>query len=75
MHNCQVSLGLPATYFGADIDDLLTKNSVKKTLYYDFDGEIGVCHISIETFADEIAFSQEVDESVDILAEGDIELF
>jgi len=40
---------------------------VQKALYYDLDGEIDVCHISNETFADEIAFSQEVDESVGTL--------
>jgi len=74
-HKCQVFLGLPITYFGADIGDLISGESAIKTMYFDLDGESCACHISIETLNDELAFSAEVDESVDVIAEGEIELF
>jgi hypothetical protein len=75
IHNCQVSLGLPTTYFGTDINDLFVSECDRVSIYFDLDGEVGACHISVETFSDELSFSQEIDESIDILAEGDIELF
>jgi len=74
-HNCQVSLGLPTTYFGTEIDNLLVGECDKKSMYFDLDGEVCACHISIETFSDDLLFSHEVDENIDVLAEGEIELF
>ena len=74
-HNCQVTLGLPTTYFGTDINDLIVGDCERVSMYFDLDGEICACHISIETFNEEVSFSLEVDEDVDVLAEGDIELF
>jgi len=74
-HQCQVSLGLPATYFGVDIGDLISGERKIESMYFDLEGEFCACHISIETFGDELTFSVEIDESVDVLAEGEIELF
>jgi len=74
-HNCFVSLGLPTTYFGAGIDDLIDGGCEKKAMYFDLDGEVCACHILIEAFSDELLFSVEVDECIDVLAEGEIELF
>lgn len=74
-HQCQVFLGLPTTYFGAYIGDLISGEGEIKTLYFNLDGEFCACHISIETFGDDLAFSVEVDESIDVIAEGEIELF
>jgi hypothetical protein len=74
-HKCQVSLGLPTTYFGTDIGELITGVNEIKSIIFDLDGEYCACHILIDTFSDELSFSDGVDNSIDIMAEGDIELF
>jgi len=74
-HKCQVSLGLPITYFGTNISDLIESENETKSMFFDLDGENCACHISIETFGSELLFSVEIDDDVDVLAEGEIELF
>tara|TARA_R110002072_G_scaffold139487_2_gene283152 strand:- start:12214 stop:12789 length:576 start_codon:yes stop_codon:yes gene_type:complete len=73
--NCQISLGLPSTYFGIDANNVLADDGKKITIYFDLDGVICACHISIEFFSDNIEFDEFNDDNIDILPEGEIELF
>jgi hypothetical protein len=73
--NCQISLGLPRTYFGIGANNVLDDEGKKITIYFDVDGVICACHISIELFTDNIEFDEINDDNIDILPEGEIELF
>ncbi len=73
--NCYISLGLPSTYFGIDANYVLADDGKKITIYFDLDGVICACHISIEFFSDNIKFDEFNDDNIDILPEGDIEFF
>tara|TARA_R110001592_G_scaffold49482_1_gene154266 strand:+ start:18314 stop:18856 length:543 start_codon:yes stop_codon:yes gene_type:complete len=74
-HDCFVNIGLPQSYFGAQVDDLLSDNSNQEDYYFDIDGEVCRCSISIEVFDEAISFSIEKNESIDMQEEGELELF
>jgi chemotaxis protein CheX len=75
LHNCQVDIGLPTTYFGADINSLLSSNSEKNCIYFDVDGETCAFHSSIEVFEDNMVFTIEESDDADGVDEGELELF
>lgn len=75
-HDCYVNIGLPTSYFGADVGELLAQNSSQVDYYFDLDGQICGCSISIEVFDDAMSFSIEPNQSVDLQSEdGELELF
>jgi len=74
-HNLQVDLGLPTSYFGADLDNLILADQHRLSLFFDLDGESCAFHIGIEIFAEDIDFSLEEIKREDDLAESEIELF
>tara|TARA_R110002073_G_scaffold132_3_gene1677 strand:- start:13093 stop:13635 length:543 start_codon:yes stop_codon:yes gene_type:complete len=74
-HDCFVQLGLPQSYFGAKVDELLSQNSDQADYYFDIDGEICGCSISIEIFDEAMSFSIEKNEDIDIQEEGELEMF
>jgi hypothetical protein len=74
-HDCYVNIGLPTTYFGADVDELLSQNSAIAHYYFDIDGQICGCSISIEVFDDAMSFSIERNQSVDLQEGGELEFF
>ena len=74
-HKCEVSLGLPTTYFSADINDLMTGESKAKPILFEINGEVCAFHISIKIMGRELVFTADVDDSIDLLAEGEMELF
>tara|TARA_R110001592_G_scaffold296139_1_gene566467 strand:- start:20575 stop:21117 length:543 start_codon:yes stop_codon:yes gene_type:complete len=74
-HDCYVNLGLPLSYFGAQIDELLAQNSVQEDYYFDVDHEICRCSISIEVFDEAMIFSIEKNNSINMQEEGEMELF
>jgi hypothetical protein len=74
-HDCFVNIGLPQSYFGAQIDELLCQNSDQEDYYFDIDGEICRCSISIEVFDEAMSFSIEKNESVHVQEEGEMEMF
>ncbi|MBT7442775.1 MAG: hypothetical protein HN790_02265 [Methylococcales bacterium] len=73
-HDCTALIGLPAIYFGTEIDDLLAENGDRHNLYFDIDGEACGCIISTEIFDDAPSFSLS-DNNIELMAEGEIELF
>jgi len=74
-HECFVDLGLPTSYFGADVEELLSENSELVGYYFDVDGEVCGCSISIEVFDEALTFALEVSEASNIQDEGELELF
>ncbi len=74
-HDCFVSIGLPQSFFGADVDELLAENSEQVDYYFDIDGEVCGCSISIEVFDEAMSFSVEKNDAIDIQEEGELELF
>lgn len=73
-HDCYVRIGLPQSYFGADVDELLSQNSEQADFYFDIDGEVCVCSISIEVYDEALTFSIEKT-NINIQEEGELELF
>lgn len=74
-HDCYVRIGLPQSYFGANVDELLSQNSEHADYYFDVDGEICGCSISIEVFDEAMSFSIEKNQNIDMQEEGELELF
>jgi len=74
-HNLQVDLGLPTSYFGADLDSLILADQHRLSLFFDLDGECCAFHIGVGIFAEDIDFSFEEIKREDDLAESEIELF
>jgi hypothetical protein len=74
-HDCFVNIGLPLSYFGADVNELLSQNSDQADYYFNVDGEICSCSISIEIFDDAMSFSIDKNDDIDIQEEGELELF
>lgn len=74
-HDCYINIGLPLSYFGADVDELLSQNSQKVDYYFEVDGEICGCSISLEVFEEGMSFSIEPNQNIDIQEEGELELF
>jgi hypothetical protein len=74
-HECFVVIGLPTSYFGADVDELLSENSQLRSYYFTVDGEMCGCSISIEVFDDALSFAIEVKEENLQQGEGEMEMF
>ena len=74
-HDCYVNLGLPTSYFGADINELLSENSEQASYYFDVDGEICGCSISVEVFDDAMSFSLDTNPEMHLQEEGELEFF
>lgn len=75
-HHCHVMLGLPAAYFGNEIDITeVNKDFDRLDFPFEVDHELCECVLDIKIFNENLDFSQQVDEEVDVMAEGDIELF
>lgn len=74
-HDCTVHPGLPQSYFGAEVDELLSQNSQQSDYYFDLDGEVCGCSISIEVFDEAMSFSIEKNENIDTQEEGELEMF
>jgi len=73
-HDCQVILGLPITCYGDDINPL-SEVCYKRALYFELDGEVCVCYIAVEAFADNMVFSVKEDRAAGELLRGELELF
>lgn len=74
-HECFISIGLPATFFGANVDDLLAENSSIDSYYFDIDGEVAGCSISIEVYDEAMSFCLEANSHEEDQNEGELELF
>lgn len=74
-HNCTVTLGLPQKYFGLSINELLPEGGSKHYLFYAIDGEICACNLSVEIFNDNVSFTEEENQELNLSAEGDLEFF
>lgn len=74
-HDCYVTIGLPTSYFGADVDELLAENSNMIHYYFDIDGQACGCSISIEIFDDAMSFSIEANKDIDLQEGGELEFF
>ena len=74
-HDCSVVLGLPTTYFGADLDVLLQDNSERLTYFFGIDGEVCACTIALEVFNDATNYTIEANSHEGEQNEGDLELF
>lgn len=74
-HDCYVDLGLPISYFGANVDELLSQNSSLVQYYFDIDGQVCGCSISIEVFNEGMSFSIEPNNDIDLQEDGELEFF
>lgn len=74
-HQQEITLGLPSTTFGVNLDDLIAPSPTRFTTYLDVDGEHCAFHIGIEFFTDDVCFISEPEVAEDALMESEIELF
>lgn len=74
-HKEEVSIGLPNTTFGIEIDELLDPGPTRYSCYIEVDGEPCAFHIGMEFFAEDITFVHEIVEVEDMVMESEIELF
>ena len=77
-HECNVDIGLPTTYFGAELESLLSANganSERKTYFFDIDGELCACSIALEVFNDATSYVIDPNSHDDDQNEGELELF
>ena len=74
-HDCMVQIGLPQSYFGAKVEELLAQNTHQADYYFDIDGEVCGCSISIEIFDEAMSFSIDKNEDINMQEEGELELF
>jgi hypothetical protein len=74
-HDCFVTIGLPSSYYGADVAQLLSENSQQASYFFDVDGEVCGCSISLEVFDEALSFSVEVNEDMKVQSEGEMEMF
>ena len=74
-HECFISIGLPTTFFGANVDDLLEENSTLASYYFDIDGEVAGCSISLEVYDEAMSFCLEANSHEEDQNEGELELF
>lgn len=74
-HNLEITLGLPASYFGISIDHLISAEHERMTFTYDVDGQECAFYLGIELFSQDIVLSEQPEESADVLFESEIELF
>jgi len=74
-HDCFANIGLPISYFGADVDELLAQNSALVHYYFEMDGQICGCSISIEVFDEAMSFSIEKNSNIDLQEDGELEFF
>jgi hypothetical protein len=70
----EIMLGLPSSYFGTDITDLMTTEQSYYSVFYNVDGEVCAFHLGIEALNDEPLFHETEDDD-DALMESEIELF
>ncbi len=71
-----LQLGLPVTYYGADDSELMQQDE-KITLYFELDGEVCACYLSVELLvkAEELNSSNYFQEGADDSIRGELELF
>lgn len=74
-HDCFISIGLPTTFYGAEVTELLAENSNFSSSYFDIDGEVAGCSISIEVYDEAMTFSIESNGFDEDQHEGELELF
>jgi len=74
-HECPVVLGLPTTYYGADLEVLLQNNTERLTYYFGIDGEICACTIALEVFNDATNYVLDANDHEGEQNEGELELF
>ena len=55
-HDLQIDLGLPTSYFGAELDNLILADQNRLSLFFDLDGESCAFHVGIEIFQEDIGF-------------------
>jgi len=74
-HDCFVELGLPTTYYGADLEGLLQDNSERLTYFFGIDGESCACTIALEVFNEATNYILDANDHEDEQNEGELELF
>lgn len=74
-HEQEITLGLPTTSFGVELNDLIEPGPTHFSSYIEVDGEACAFHIGVEFFSEEISFVSEPVVVEDSLMESEIELF
>jgi len=71
-----LQLGLPVTYFGDDENELMQQDE-KIALYFELDGEVCACYLSVELLvkAEDIRPSEYFQQGVEDSAVGELEFF
>lgn len=74
-HECFITIGLPSTFYGADVDELLAENTNLASYYFEIDGEVAGCSISVEVYDEAMTFNLDANSFEDDQNEGELELF
>jgi len=75
VYGLDLQTGLPNSYFGTDINELLPDDFETVFLYFDIDHEICSCSISVGIFNQEMIFERQAVVSEDQTVESELELF
>ena len=73
-HGQEITLGLPSTYFGVNLESVLSASQTHYTVNLNVDGEACTFHLGIETIGSDITYNEEETEG-DVLMESELELF
>ncbi len=75
LRGCNLQMGLPNCYFGQSLSDVLPDGYDHAMFYFDSDGEIFECCLSINIFNENMELSQDTEPTDSGPGDGELELF
>jgi len=72
-HGVAIKIGLPESYYGVTLEDIVPEGFESKYYFYDVDGVVVECRIYLDLMVDELDISTSAEE--DDTNEGELELF
>ena len=73
-HGIKVNLGLPLSYFSANLDDIIPREKNRHSVFVIVEGQVCGFHLGIDMLGNDIDFN-EMETEYFVSNEGDIELF
>jgi len=74
-HNCLLKIGLPRSFFGADVNELLPPGVDYIEFFFDVDSEIVECKLALDFISEEMHFNINANDDDSGVGEGELEFF
>jgi hypothetical protein len=75
VYGLELQIGLPNSYFGTDINEIIPEDFNSVYYYFDVDNEICCCTISVGIFNEDMVFERQESIPDDNSVESELELF